>query len=174
MLLDELLEDHPRRHTDLGVKPWIDHAMQRPDAAILYVHGSQHSIMTFRQPNVSYGQLIFGTKLVDKWRHNEILQAEYYGPNLHLVKFHFKKLFNPYGDPIAKQLMADAFAKKDIWDAERKLKYGRVDYQDLYEIVPPAMAAGYDAFRVYECAISGDSFGVTDAKQVEIVDRYPR
>jgi hypothetical protein len=167
----EIFEDQPRRHSDPTVEPWLKQAMQRPDAKQLYLHGSQKRFEVFNQPTTAYGHLIFGTKLIDEWRHDKILQAEYYGGYLYLVKFHFKNLFNPYSDPVAKRILTDALTHSDVWDAEHKIKYGRVDYEDLHLIVPPAVAAGYDAFRVYEVSIRGDSYAVVKPDQVEIVDR---
>lgn len=173
MQVAEILEDRPRRESDPNVEAWIVRAMQRPDAASLYIHGSNQSFDRFRPPT-THAHLIFGSKLIEQFRHGKILQAEYYGSILYLVKFHFKKLFLPYSDPVAKQIMAEAFAATEVWDAAAKLKQGRLDYQDLHLVVPPAIKAGYDAFRVFEVSIMGDSYGVTRPELVEIIDRYPK
>ena len=58
-------------------------------------------------------------------------------------------------------------------DRDSKLKSGRLDYQDTYLVVPPAVEAGYDRFRIYEMSIQGDSHAVAYPEMIEIVDRYP-
>lgn len=53
------------------------------------------------------------------------------------------KLFDDFKDPNTNigQLIFS-------WDYERKIEYGRLDYQDLHIIVPVAIEHGFDMFRV--------------------------
>lgn len=178
MNLDELFEGQPRRSTDPGVVEWLNMAYERPDAEELYLHGSDHSFERFRQPNLGYGHLIFFSKLIEPNEFRSATkQAEYYGDHLYLAKLHNRKAFNPYRDPHARRIFADALVEdidgSKVWDYERKIEWGRLDYQDLYLVVPPAVAAGYNFFTVYEIAMRGNSYAVTDPNMVEIVDRYP-
>ena len=118
-----------------------------------------------------YGHLIHFTKLTgENWTKGKPLQAEYYGSHLYLVKLHFKKMFRPYSDPVAREIERENL--KGQYDYEEKVKRGRLDYQDQHLVVPPAVAAGYDCFRIYEVSVRGDSFGVIKSNMVEIVNIY--
>ncbi len=172
-----ITEDQPRRKHDESITKWIAAAKARPDADELYIHGSRHLFSHFTDPDTSIGKLIFASKLTKESHpryQDEAYQAEYYGPYLYLAKIHFKKMFRPYSDPKSKEIMTAAlFHQKDspVWDFEEKIKWGRLDYQDLHLVVPPAVAAGYDLFRVYEVSISGESYGAIKGSMIEIVDR---
>lgn len=167
-------EDQPLRDTDKNVADWLSKARARPDADELYLHGSRESFEEFRQPNLAHGRLIFFSKLINENRWpEETLQAEYYGPKLYLAKLARGKLFSPYRDPESRAIMEKALPL-NVWDREEKIKWGRLDYLDLYHVVPLAVAAGFTRFRVYEVSIRGDSHAVTDPKMVTIIDRYFR
>lgn len=173
MYWQEITEGQPRRNTDPAVAIWLKSAYARPDANKLYLHGSNQRFEQFRDP-AYVGNLIHFTKLLgENWAAGAPLQAEYYGANLYLVTIHAKKPFRPYSDPQAKAILADGLRRNKVWDYEQKIKYGRLDYQDQHEVVPQAVAAGYDLFRIYECSIQGDSIGVTRGDMITIVDRYP-
>jgi hypothetical protein len=154
---------------------WLQQAYARDDVDELYLHGSDHVFDHFVDPKIDYGRLIFATKLVEQYEHRDVarvgLQAEHYGRNHYLIKIHPQKRFNPYkSDPVAQEIFAAAVA--DTWDAENKIKYGRFDYQDAHLVIPPAVAAGYDFFRIYEMAAQGSSYGSAFANMIEIVDRH--
>lgn len=171
-----LCEDFPRRETDPEALAWINAALARPDAKELYLHGTNAVFDHFVDPDTSIGRLIFSSKLIEPFSRrgpNEALQAEYYGRNLLLLKVRPTKPFNPNpkADPVAHKILADAVA--ECWDADNKIRYGRFDYQDAHLVVPAAVAAGYDFFRVFEQSIMGDSYGSAYASMIEIVDRYP-
>jgi len=172
MLINEILnEGSPRRSYDHTVEAWIDAVMARPDANQLYLHGSNHLFERFADPkNPKAGTLLHFTKLTGENRlPGTILQAEYYGKYLYLVKLHYHKPFRPYVDPVAKDIMKTALI--GVWDYDEKIKWGRLDYQDQHLVVPIAVTAGYDFFRIYEVSIQGDSCGVPRGDMVEIVDR---
>jgi hypothetical protein len=134
------------------------------------VHGSPAQFKQFRQPDLAHGGLIFFSKLLGDARTSTALQAEHYGDNLYLCKLDKGTSFEPYTDARAKDIMRTVLV--DVWEYERKLKWGRVDYQDLHLIVPPAIKLGYNRFRVFEQAISGDSHAVAYPKMVHIVDTF--
>lgn len=168
-------EDQPRRIKDAGVLPWIEAAYARPDADELFLHGSNNAFDRFKQPNTDWGQLIFATKLTKEYHvPGAALQAEYYGRHLYLLKIGDRKMFSPRNDERAMQIFKDALESNSekIWDIENKIKYGRIDYQDTHIVVPPAVAAGYNFFRIYEIAMKGDSYGSTSPDMMHIVDRY--
>jgi hypothetical protein len=171
-----LTEDQPARLHDPDILPWLEAAHARPDAGELYLHGSNRLFDHFNQPDLQIGQLIFSTKLVERYRSldykRQAFQAEYYGRNLYLLKISYQKLFNPH--PRTDQQAAAIFAEaiKGQWDYENKVRYGRFDYQDAHLVVPPAVAAGYDFFRIYEVAAQYESYGAAYADMIEIADRY--
>ena len=173
-LCETILEDQPRRDSDPNVAPWLDAAYARPDAKELYLHGSDHTFDQFKQPKLEHGHLIFFSKLIDG-HHNKArpVQAEYYGHTLYLCKLHGLKPFKPYPqiDPQAAAILKDALQTQ--WDYENKVKMGRLDYQDCYEVIPPAVEAGYNFFTIYEISIHGNSYAVTDPSMIDIVGRYP-
>jgi len=167
-----VLEAHPRRHGDPAIVEWIEAAYARPDADRLYLHGSDHRFERFADPNTDYGHLIHFTKLTgENWHRGSPLQAEYYGAILYLVTIHARKPFRPLNDPDAKAILAETL--HGAWNYEDKVRWGCFDYQDQYRVIPTAVAAGYDLFRVHECSVGGDSIGITSGGMVTIVDRYP-
>jgi GNAT superfamily N-acetyltransferase len=48
----------------------------------------------------------------------------------------------------------------------------RLDYGDIYHIIEPALAKGYDMFVVWEVAARTESYAVPGANQVVVVDTY--
>lgn len=168
-----LCEAQPRRKDDPLVVEWVEDAYARPDANRLYLHGSRHLFERFADPDTSIGKLIHFTKLTgENWPKGNPLQAEYYGPILYLVTIRAKKPFRPLDDPEAKDILSETL--RGVYDYEGKVRWGRIDYQDQHLVVPTAVAAGYDLFRIYECSVCGDSIGVARGNIVTIVDRYPQ
>jgi uncharacterized DUF497 family protein len=175
--------DNARRDKDPQAAAWIEAARKRPDAEELFVHGSRKLFSQFTQPNLSIGQLIFFSKLTDPRFSRGVLQAEYYGDNLYLCKLAPGTPFNPNRDPEAKKILIEALGceykyvpgepTKGVWDFKNKVEWGRLDYQDTYLVVPPAVEAGYNRFRVYEMSVRTDSHAVTNPDMVEIVDVLP-
>jgi hypothetical protein len=175
--------DNARRDKDPQAAAWIEAARKRPDAEELFVHGSRKLFSQFTQPNLSIGQLIFFSKLTDPRFSRGVLQAEYYGDNLYLCKLAPGTPFNPNQDPEAKKILIEALGgeykyvpgepTKGVWDFKNKVEWGRLDYQDTYLVVPPAVEAGYNRFRVYEMSVRTDSHAVTNPDMVEIVDVLP-
>jgi hypothetical protein len=156
-------------------RAYIQSLLKRPDAKELYVHGSREVFTRFRTPDVNgKGQLIFFSQLVEPYLGaTRPLQAEYYGEYLYVCKLDKGKPFNPYNDPIAKGILAGALPLT-TYDRENKIKWGRVDYQDLYEIAPPAVKAGYNRFSVYEISMQGvNSVGISDPKLITLITRSP-
>ena len=174
-----IYEDAALRDSNPGVVEWLAQARARPDASELYVHGSNHDFAQFREPKWEHGGLIFGSKIVEfNVMPDRALQAEYYGRNLYLVKFHGVKEFRPKRDPKAEAIYLEAMNTQDYmpdWKAsqiKRSLEDEMMDYSDTYLFVPPAVAAGYNFFRIYEVAMRGFSWGVAHSNMVEIVDRF--
>jgi len=84
---------------------------------------------TLQQPKLENGQLIFFSKLKGERWDTDVLQAEYYGGNLYLCKLAKGHPFNPYQDPKAKEIYAQALSgwQGGVWDRDSKLKSGRLD-----------------------------------------------
>ena len=147
-LVQTLHEGHPRRDTDPEVAKWIQAVYRRSDVDRLYLHGSNHQFERFADPKLEYGQLIHFTKLTgENWLPGRPLQAEYYGAILYLVTVHARQPFRPLNDPKAMAILEESL-RGDTWDYESKVRWGCFDYQDQHKVVPPAVAAGYDLFRV--------------------------
>lgn len=181
MRIWELFEDQAARLLRPEVMEWLDRVYSRDDVNDLYLHGSRNQFETFQQPNLQYGHLIFFSKLSDYSDYRDVpIQAEYYGTNLYLAKIAPAKIFSPYPIPSgqpdphqqrdALEIMRQALPDT-TYEKETKLRFGRVDYQDLYKIVPLAVQHGYQIFRVYECSMCRDSYGVADSSLIELVDR---
>jgi hypothetical protein len=181
MKINQLFEGQPSRQWNPEVVEWIYRAYSRLDLPELYLHGSNARFDAFKQPNLNYGQLIFFSKLSEHPEYEtQPLQAEYYGPNLYLVKIAPGKVFSPYPVPEGEpdphgQRQALAILAQSLppsgWDREQKLRWGRLDYQDLHHVVPLAVRYGYKIFRVLEVSMGKESYGVTDPALITIVDR---
>ena len=93
---------------------------------------------------------------------------------MYLIKIHFQKIFRPHSNPEAKEILTKFLSAEheQVWDYERKIEYGRLDYQDLHIIVPVAIEHGFDMFRVYEISIHAESYGATKASMIEIIDIF--
>jgi hypothetical protein len=167
-----ITEGSPLRIINPDVKQWLEsHAK---DAKTLYLHGSPYEFSRFKQPKLDYGHLIFFSSLNGRDGLSRPLQAEYYGHHLYLCKLDKGKSFDVRNDPKARTLYEEFLGTGDVWDRERKLASGRVDYQDLHLVVPGAVKAGYTHFRVYEMAVQDYSDGVAYPRQVQIVDTFPK
>lgn len=154
-------------------RAYVQGLLKRPDANLLYVHGSRAVFTRFAKPDVfGKGQLIFFSKLVEpRLGATSPLQAEYYGEYLYVCKLAKGKPFDPYNDKLAQGVMAGALPLT-TYDRERKIKIGRVDYQDLYELAPPAVKAGYNRFEVFEISMQGvNSHGISDPALITLVQR---
>lgn len=148
----------------------VQELLKRPDADQLYIHGSNHWFDRFQLPKL---QVIFFSKLVEpRLGSTRPLQAEYYGRNFYVCKLAAGRPFQPWRDPKAKEILADALHADKAWDIDEKVRIGRVDYQDLHAIVPPAVKAGYNRFTVYEISMQLNSHAVSDLSLITLVDRY--
>jgi hypothetical protein len=173
MKIRELFEDHPGRKTDPRVLEWLHYVYARPDMDQLYLHGSRALFNHFKQPNIKHGHLIFMSKLAEHREYETSpVQAEYYGTNLYLLKLAPAKVFDPsYRDRDDRKILAQALPG-DSWDRDNKIQNGRLDYQDLYHVVPLAVQYGYEIFRVFEVSMGKESYGVTNPALITIIERF--
>lgn len=165
---NKFYESLPIRSHNSNVYKWLEKCLSKKDIKELYLHGSMFDFNKFNQPNTDNGSLIFSSKLSDK--PTKYYQAEYYGSNLYLIKNHYKQIFDPLNDRLAKSIMAETL--KDVWDYENKIRYGRIDYQDCHLIIPPAVSEGYDFFKIYEISIQSYSYGNAKSDTIEIIDKF--
>jgi hypothetical protein len=108
--------------------------------------------------------LLHFSKLTDPRFRDIPFQAEYYGPKLLLCKLSYKKPFDVrYPDKEPAQMHQEL--------VHRGRKY-QLDYGDIYHIIEPALAKGYDMFVVWEVAAGTESYAVPDANQVQVIDTY--
>lgn len=153
------------RTYDPGVLEWLQEALSRPDADDLYLHGSRQVQDVFSPEDKRHEHaLIHFSKLTDPRFQDVPFQAEYYGPKLFLCKLSYTKPFDvryPRKEP--------AQMHKEL--VPRGSQY-KLDYGDIYHIIEPALAKGYDMFVVWEVAARTESYAVPEANQVQVIDTY--
>lgn len=137
---------------------WLQKALERPDANELFVHGSQQQFLSFSQPQLWRGELIFFSRLSDK-----INLDQFYGDTLYLCKIADAPEFNPATDRQASKMLTrlgGVFARKR----------SQLEYEDLPHVVPQAVRAGHRRFRVHDERTGEFYQGVADARLATIVE----
>ena len=154
------------RTYDPGVLEWLQEALSRPDADDLYLHGSRQVQDVFSPEDKRHEHaLIHFSKLTDPRFRDIPFQAEYYGPKLLLCKLNYNKPFDVrYPNREAARMHREL--------VPHEVSQYRLDYGDIYHIIEPALAKGYDIFVVWEVAASTESYAVPDANQVQVIDTY--
>jgi GNAT superfamily N-acetyltransferase len=162
---DQFTEDAAIRTYDPGVLEWLQEALSRPDADDLYLHGSSQVQNVFSQEDKRHEHsLLHFSKLTDPRFKDRPHHAEYYGPKLFLCKLSYSKPFDVrYPDKEPAQMYQEL--------VPRGRKY-QLDYGDIYHIIEPALAKGYDMFVVWEVSVNTESYAVPEANQVQVIDTY--
>jgi hypothetical protein len=137
---------------------WLQKALERSDADELYVHGSQQQFLSFNQPQLWRGELIFFSRLSDKMNLDQ-----FFGDTLYLCTIADAPKFDPATDPQASKTLtrlSGMFARKRT----------RLEFEDLPHLVPQAVRGGHRRFSVHNRRTCEFYEAIADARLATIVD----
>lgn len=137
-----------------------------------YLHGSSESFDELKlmpqRGNAIYLSPIKkdrGGAFVPNKTQAEHIASGPFGGHLYAVSADQSKLrvFNPLNDAEARAVYERAFPGRDVTDL--------VPYWDMPDLVPLARERGFNAFRVYEPAVQGESLAVSDPSALRVIGK---
>lgn len=131
-----------------------------------FLHGSDKLFSSFRRGG--HGAIYFSDPQ-DFVGRGKIQAYAYAKPYLYTVEIVGGKRFDPLNDEKAMEIFKSCLEEK-VWDYKNKIRFGRLDYQDAYLVIPEAEKHGYNLFRVYEVSVQNWSLAVTDPNLIKITN----